>query len=115
MHKDEFSKRNPPTSLTDIIKQGLLSLKEKLLGAEEEEEEKVLSPRKMESEQYEEEIPDERNVEKQNKPRAGGAFVASRPDNVGTKSSEEYRELPRERAASPSFYEAQPTSYYTGD
>lgn len=115
MHKEEFAKRNPPTSLTDIIKQGFLSLKEKLLGAEEEEEEKTLSPRKMESEQYEEEIPDERNVEKENKPRACGAFVASRPDNVGGKSSEEYRELPRERAASPLFYETQPTSYFTGD
>jgi hypothetical protein len=116
VHKEEFVKRNPPTSLTDKIKQGFLSLKEKLLGAEEvEEEEKVLSPRKMESEQYEEEIPDERNVEKQNKPRGRGAFVASRPDNVLARPSEEYRELPRERDASPLFYEAQPTSYYTGD
>ena len=92
VHKEEFVKRNPPTSLTDKIKQGFLSLKEKLLGAEEvEEEEKVLSPRMMESEQYEEEIPEERNVGKQNKPRAGGAFVASRPDNLGAKLSEEHR------------------------
>jgi hypothetical protein len=51
VHKDEFAKRNPPTSLTDKIKQGFQSLKEKLLGAEEEEEEDIVSPpRKMESE-----------------------------------------------------------------
>jgi len=115
VHKEEFAKRNPPTSLTDKIKQGFQSLKEKLLGAEEEEEEKVSPPRKMESEQFEEEIPNERNVEKQDKPRTGKAFVASHPEIMEAKPSEEYREFPRERDASPVFYETQPTSYYMSD
>ncbi len=65
--------------------QGFQSLKDKILGTEEEE---VLEPiKKMESDQVIEDIPEERDVETQNKPRSGEAFVVTHPE----KSAAEYR------------------------
>ena len=81
IHKEEYEKRTPTKSLTEKIKQGFQSLKDKLLGADEEEEFKEeLPPKIMESDQILEDIPDERIVEKQNKPTGKAFVVAHQPE-----------------------------------
>jgi hypothetical protein len=64
-------------------------LKDKILGTDEEELKEetkeelraVSSPsKKMESEQFEEEIPEERYLEKRNLPRSGEGFVVTHPE-----------------------------------
>ena len=66
----------------------------------------------MESDQVLEDIPDERNVEKRNKPRSGEAFVVAHPEKIEERRVEEVREEIPVRTTSPVFYEAQPTTYF---